>query len=226
MGTARRPAEDRAAPRRQSRARPGSRPTRRSTTSRRSRTSTWRPSRRRSACSAARPPTGSCGSTAGSSRLSGCLRTRCSVATGCARCTRSTGAESTRPAAPSTPALGTWCSHSASCARTAPCATCVPASCRARRVLTSQRCIVGAIEDVTDQVETVHARTAPTGADPFRSLVVASALGVIYSDVAGRVTYVNDRVARDLRHPAPKTSSAPTTCASHTRTTATRSSSR
>ena len=32
-----------------------------------------------------------------------------------------------------------------------------------------------------------------TGTDPFRSLVVASALGVVYSDVVGRVVYVNDR---------------------------------
>ncbi len=48
---------------------------------------------------------------------------------------------------------------------------------------------VGAIEDVTDRVEELH--SAAAGPDPFRSLVAASALGVIYSDVTGRVTYVN-----------------------------------
>ncbi len=48
---------------------------------------------------------------------------------------------------------------------------------------------VGAIEDVTDRVGELS--STPSGPDPFRSLVAASALGVIYSDVTGRVTYVN-----------------------------------
>ena len=55
------------------------------------------------------------------------------------------------------------------------------------------RVFVGAMEDVTGQVDVIQAARNGSGADPFRSLVVASALGVVYSDVVGRVIYVNDR---------------------------------
>ena len=57
---------------------------------------------------------------------------------------------------------------------------------------TEPRVFVGAIEDVTDRLDAIHAAQSGSGDDPFRSLVVASALGVIYSDVSGRVVYVND----------------------------------
>ncbi|MGZ4688331.1 MAG: PAS domain S-box protein [Acidimicrobiia bacterium] len=55
------------------------------------------------------------------------------------------------------------------------------------------RVLVGAIEDVTDRVEAIQAAQHGSGQDPFRSLVVTSALGVIYSDVVGRVIYVSER---------------------------------
>ncbi len=55
------------------------------------------------------------------------------------------------------------------------------------------RVFVGAMEDVTDRVEEIQSARNGAGADPFGSLVVASALGVIYSDTVGRVVYVNER---------------------------------
>jgi diguanylate cyclase (GGDEF)-like protein/PAS domain S-box-containing protein len=55
------------------------------------------------------------------------------------------------------------------------------------------RVFVGAMEDVTERVEACEALERGTADDPFRSLVVASALGVVYSDVVGRIVYVNDR---------------------------------
>ncbi len=55
------------------------------------------------------------------------------------------------------------------------------------------RVFVGAMEDVTERVAMQAKADIDPAADPFRSVVVASALGVIYSDVMGRVVYVNDR---------------------------------
>jgi diguanylate cyclase (GGDEF)-like protein/PAS domain S-box-containing protein len=54
-----------------------------------------------------------------------------------------------------------------------------------------QRVFIGAMEDVTEQTD--EPKPPAPGEDPFRSLVVASPLGVAYSDSAGRVIYVNDR---------------------------------
>ena len=54
------------------------------------------------------------------------------------------------------------------------------------------RMFVGAVEDVTDRVGTAEATQRGSGADPFRSLVVASALGIVFSEASGRIVYINE----------------------------------
>jgi diguanylate cyclase (GGDEF)-like protein/PAS domain S-box-containing protein len=56
-----------------------------------------------------------------------------------------------------------------------------------------RRVFVGAMEDISERVEAIAATRTAANADPFRTLIASSALGVIYSDVMGRVEYVNDR---------------------------------
>jgi diguanylate cyclase (GGDEF)-like protein/PAS domain S-box-containing protein len=55
------------------------------------------------------------------------------------------------------------------------------------------RVFVGAMEDVTERLDADESRPTHTEEQPFRSLVVASALGVVYSNVTGHVIYVNER---------------------------------